>query len=141
VWAPVSLHSVGAPVDTALAHGYQTIITYQVATVTNQAIPSLPVNEDFTGSIVRDYSGSDWPRTGPNGFTTTASGSFTDTIAFNPYFPSWYTPTAVSPKDPAAGTKVDHWAGCARDGSTISGVGIIIKNITWQRYRGYGRHE
>jgi hypothetical protein len=98
----------------------------------------IEINEQFTAAPTADFAGMDWRR-GPNG------GGF-----IMP--PDWFydmvggetvghTPAPVAPGAAGANVKVYHWPGTWRLGSRTIGRGRTIESVTWQKYRGYGRHE
>ena len=101
------------------------------------------INEDF-GAKNEDYlpnpPGSNWPLATPFAcWTTDAAGQFTDEYGART---DVKTPTSVIPTDePAASTKVDHYAQFYRAGSHTTGAGTLIRQHVYQRYRGRGMQE
>ena len=97
---------------------------------------SIPLNENWTTSVVNDYAGANWRRGNPGGLTSPDS-TFTDEIGGEA---SGFTPTATAPQSPLNGTKVQHWGQEWRVGSTTIGSGARVQTDIIQKNIDHARH-
>ena len=128
--------------DVALNAGFQTTIKYKILDQSGTVMPAnVPVNEEFTSQIYPDHVDANWSRANPNGLVVSPN-NFWDTITIAPasYMLWLYSPEPVNPGATGHTTPVDHWFGKINVGSATSGNGVTVKTLTWQRYRGRGRH-
>jgi len=115
------------------AWGYETFINY---TIQDQLLANLPTavifNEHWSGSVVDDYSGTNWRRGAEGSFT---SVSFSDWIGGeNPALPP-------SPSISCGNTtNVQHWGQEWWVGNSTSGTGVKVQSNTLQKRRGSAIH-
>jgi len=121
--------------------GYSSFIHYRARDQFKRTLPyNIGLNEIWTSEIVSDYSGMTWRQFG-------AGGSVQNPANMKDKIDGEYsnrTPTPIKPSDndPEASTAVCHWTGNWYIGSTTPGKGVRVKTTcTWQKYRGYARHE
>jgi len=108
----------------------------------------LPLNEKFTSGAKKDYKGTNWER-------PTAGGGINigiEDIVDGYWSVGWGVPLPTLVK-PDNSTKVIHWSGEWRVGSTKVGKGKIIRSAewsesfgysttcVWQKYRGFATHS
>lgn len=119
--------------------GYRTEITYTIRDQFNSLIGagSIPVNEDFTGTAVPDFSGTNWAITADKGFT--ASNPIISDIIEGENLTK--NPTPQAPGNPLGSTKVVHWGQDIYVGSTTVGSGRKVQTATFQKYRDHADHE
>lgn len=137
VRAPASLMHL-RNVDAADATwGYDTEIHYAIKDNLGVILPrNVAINEDFTAAPTADSAGMDW-RVGGEGAVTVAPTDWYDHIQGET---AGHTPAPVGPTHASAGVAVYHWPGNWHVGSLTIGSGTNVKNVTWQKNRGYARH-
>ena len=117
---------------------YITHINYTIRDQFTTQLPSgVPVNEQWTTGIVSDYSGMNWTRGNPTGFTPSIA-YFADIIQGEI---SSRTPTPSAPTSPLGTTKVYHWGQDWYIGSTSPGSGRRVQSNTLQKYTDHATHE
>lgn len=118
--------------------GYESQVNYTIQDNLQHSLSaSVPLNEQWTTSVVPDYSGTDWRR-GDEGSVTTDVGNpaaFFDRIQGET---SSHTPTAVC--DNSSTVAVQHWGQSWRVGSTSIGSGALVQTDAIQKYANRGRH-
>lgn len=124
------------------SNGYLTYANYTIQDNFLTALPySVPLNENWTTSVVYDFSGTNWVRPNPDGHTTSsgAPAAFADHISGPPVGPS-NVPAPTKPESPLSPTKVFHWGQEWRIGSLSPGLGARVQSDSLQYYVDHGRH-
>lgn len=117
--------------------GYTTHINYYIRDQFTTQLPSgVPVNEQWTTGVVSDFSGMNWGRNNPHGFSASIA-AFSDLIQGEE---SGRTPTPTSPGSPP-GMAVYHWGQDWYIGSTTPGSGRRVQSDTLQKYTDHGEHQ
>jgi hypothetical protein len=115
--------------------GYLYYLNYAMQDNLLDAFPStIGVNEAWTTGVTPDYTGTNWTRSGPKGFSSTES-AFADEIGGAP--PSGSTPT---PNCNGPTTPVQHWGQEWYIGSTTPGAGTPVQTDTLQKYINSAAH-
>jgi hypothetical protein len=131
--------------EAANVFGFVTIITYSVWDNLNTKLPyDLPVNEYFTTEIIKDYSGTNWERSTPNGHMT-GNVTFTDSIGIDEdlsgyTFDPWI-PTPEAPSSNLSQTRITHFGQQFWIGTLNPGTGVHVQNDTLVFYLDHGAHE
>jgi hypothetical protein len=137
VRTPASLSHISDVDNADPTFGYSCEIHYSIRDQFGTVLPSnVPINEHFTAAPTADFAGMNWRRGAEGGALVSPSNWF-DHIEGEV---STQTPTPVAPGAPNAAVKVYHWPGGWRVGSLVIGNGVLVKNLTWQKNRGFARH-
>jgi len=116
---------------------YVTNLNYTMRDQFGTQLPSgVPVNEQWTTGVVVDYSGMDWRRSSPTGFSPSVAG-FADIIQGET---PEHTPTPSAPGSPLGTTAVYHWGQDWFIGSTNPGSGSRVQSDTLQKYIDHAAH-
>jgi hypothetical protein len=117
--------------------GYETQINYTIQDQLLTTLPSgVPANENWTTAVVNDYSGTNWRRGPPNGFSLSGA-SFTDVIqGEQTSLPPNPVPSCTGPS-----TAVQHWGQEFRVGSTTIGVGKRVQTNTLKKFLNHAEHQ
>jgi hypothetical protein len=116
-------------------YGYETNISYVVLDQLNATVPSVPLNEYWSTAVAPDYTGANWRRKDPNGFTSGSDAAFGDHMQGEA---ATRFPTATCDGN---STKVQHWGQQFYIGSTTPGAGALVETHTLQKYIGYSDHQ
>jgi hypothetical protein len=118
-------------------YGYSSYMNYTIKDNLGYSLPSsIPLNENWTTSVVNDYAGANWRRGDP-GSLTSPDSTFADHVAGEA---SGYMPTATAPQSPLNGTTVQHWGQEWRVGSGTVGSGARVQTDNIQKYIDHARH-
>jgi hypothetical protein len=121
-------------------YGYKSTINYVVLDQMGDPLPAfVPLNEEFTRPLVKDYIATDWRR-GPDGGTTQNPRNIQDEIQ-GEVVGFGLNPEPQTPQMPLGKVKIEHWNGRWQIGSTTVGKGRTVQTNVWQKYRDHGRHE
>jgi hypothetical protein len=139
VKAPNQLNRTNIQHTSSTNFGYLTEITYTIRDQFNALIGAgnIPVNEDFTGTAVPDFSGTNWTITADKGFTL-PNPILSDIIEGENVTKN---PTPQAPQNPLGSTKVVHWGQDIYVGSTTVGSGKKVQTARFQKYRDHADHE
>ena len=125
-------------------YGFRTQISYSVWDNLSTRLPtSVPVNEYFTTGIIRDYPGTDWQRSDPNGYSTDSTAKFFDTLGVfqsSLIFGGW-TPRPQSPGNPLSSSRIIHFHQQFWVGTLNPGTGVLVQDDTLVLYLDHGAHE
>lgn len=117
-------------------YGHMTVVPYTIQDQLLSALPSdVPLNENWTTSLIVDYTGSNWTRPSP-GYATSDGASFGDFISGQALSSS---PNPVPTCD-GNSTRVQHTGQEWRIGTIATGIGRRVQTDTLQDYIGYGAH-
>jgi hypothetical protein len=117
--------------------GYETFVHYEIRDQFGSVLPrNVPINEQWSGSVVPDFAGMDWRR-GGEGSATVSPTDWTDHIQGEL---AGHTPAPVGPTHASAGVAVYHWPGMWQVGSLVIGRGVWVISVTWSKSRGRARH-
>jgi hypothetical protein len=137
VRTPDSLNHISDVDNADATFAYSCEIHYSIRDQFGTTLPSnVPINEHFTAAPTADFAGMDWRR-GAEGGAVVAPANWFDHIQGEV---AGRTPTPLAPGSANAGVKVYHWPGGWRVGSITIGNGVLVKNVTWQKNRGFARH-
>jgi hypothetical protein len=138
VRAPTTLVQTGITLDPDATWGYRVEITYSIRDQFGSLLPagSLPVNEQWTTSLIADYPDMDW-RQANQGGTTLSNPVLSDVITGET---SSHYPTPQSPGSPGS-VKVCHWGQDIFVGSTTPGLGRRVQSNVQQKYTDHAAHE
>jgi hypothetical protein len=139
VKAPNKLNRTNIQHAASTNFGYRTEITYSIRDQFNNSLlgGSLPVNEDFTGNAIADFTGINWLMT-PDGGGTLNGPVVSDVIEGENLTKH---PTPQAPQNPLGSTKVVHWGHDIYVGSSTVGQGKKVQTATFQKYRDHADHE
>lgn len=139
VKAPNQLNRTNIQHTSSTNFGYRTEITYSIRDQFNSSLlaGSLPINEDFTGSAIADFTGMNWLITADGGATLNGP-TVSDVIEGENLTKN---PTPQAPQNPLGSTKVVHWGQDIYVGSTTVGQGKKVQTATFQKYRDHADHE
>jgi hypothetical protein len=116
-------------------YGYSDFLNYTIYDQLSAALPSgVPLNENWTTSVVDDYSGANWRRQNPGNFTTSGAG-FADNIQGEA---AGFVPTAVCS---GSGVKVQHWGQDWYIGSLTIASGVRVQSDVLQKYIDHALHQ
>jgi len=136
VYAPNDLLQGTVTTTSDSTWGYATHLNYYIRDqFTTQLSSGVPVNEQWTTGIFDDYTGNNWRRGSPHGFTTVSIAAFSDLIQGEE---SNRTPTPIGP---GTGTAVYHWGQDWYVGSTTPGSGRRVQSDTLQKYTAHAEHQ
>jgi len=137
VHAPAALQHI-SNIDSANATwAYVSDIHYRIVDQFGTTLPSaIPINERFTAAPTADAAGMNWS-TSINGSVVVNPADWMDHIEGET---AGHTPAPVGPNHANAGDAVYHWPGEWRVGSLSIGLGVLVRTVTWQKYRGRARH-
>lgn len=134
---PDSLQAGTVTTTCDLTWRYDTLIGYTVLDQFAIALPSgVPLNEQWTTSVVNDYANADWGRDPPLGLNA-PTASFADHIQGEDGSP---TPTPICDDTGIDTTAVQHWGQSWHIGSTTPGVGRTVQTNTLQKLLGRALH-
>ena len=116
--------------------GYLTLIRYTILDQLGTALSTdVPLNEQWTTSVVADYSGTNWRRDIERGMTS-VGGSFADSVGGeNLSLPPTPTPTCNGNTQP-----IQHWGQSWQVGSLTIGAGVGVQTNTLRKMLGIAGH-
>ena len=120
--------------------GYQSDIKYLIRDQMMAYLPlSVPLNENWTTTVMSDYAGTNWRRQDPGAANTDPStpAMLEDIIQGENIALPPIPPTAC----PGAGLAVEHWGQEWRIGDLSIGSGKRVQTDVIQKYENYAEHE
>jgi len=129
-----------APVDASdPRYGYLSYVYYDTYDNLGHRMPDIPVplHEEYTGALVPDYAGTNWRPSVPNSSVLSPIAWY-DVIGGEGAV--GFVPQPLAPQTPLTKVKVDHQKGAWYVGSQVSGKGILVETMTWQKFQDHARH-
>lgn len=125
--------------------GYKVTYTYSLYDDLGDPFgqPLVPVHEEFTSPLYKDYVGTNWRESKPNG-RDLLPAAIQDEIGGEYLLSNTFTPIPrpLPPKGGLSTVKVDHQSGRFVVGSANpAGGGVPVATLVWQKYVNHAAHE